>query len=202
MGFVPPLLAQSATPAGSRTEASTGKPPPIVYVPWEEIDRLLTDDEPGVLISREEFDRLLAGARGAEGIEGAQPEGMSAEYRGRIEAEMLMLDVVLTVRHLGRDPGTWRLPLKGLAIEAASLDERPVKLARETSGELLVQVPGEGTHQLRLKLSAPLVTRGGEQSALLGLPRLPVARVGLSIPAGKHLSWGDWKLSQIGRAHV
>ena len=100
------------------------------------------------------------------------------------------------VRHLGRDPGTWRLPLKGLAIEAASLDERPVKLARETSGELLVQVPGEGTHQLRLKLSAPLVTRGGEQSAMLGLPRLPVARVGLSIPPGKHLSWGDWKLSR------
>ena len=196
LGFVPTLLAQSATPPGARKEASTGKPLATIYVPWEELDRLLTDDEPGVLISREEFDQLLTASRSESGLEADQPAGISAEYRGRIEADLLMLDAVLTVRHEGRDPGTWRLPLKGLALEAASLDERPVKMARASSGELWVQVPGEGTHRLRLKLTAPLVTRGGEQVALLGLPRLPVARVGLSVPPGKHLSWGDWKPSR------
>lgn len=196
LGIVPALLAQSAVPPGSRTDVSTGDLPPTVYVPWEELDRLLTGDEPGVLLSRDEFDRLLASSRTEAGSETTSAEGVSADYRGRIESDLLTLDAVLTGRYSGRDPGTWRLPLRGLAVESATLDEQPARLARESSGDLLVQVPGPGTHRLRLKLSAPLVSRGGEQTALLGLPRFPVARVGLSIPPGKHLGWGDLKLTR------
>jgi hypothetical protein len=196
LGVVPTLLAQSAIPPGARSDVSTGNLPQTVYVPWEELDRLLTDDEPGVLVSRDEFDRLLARSRAEASLEATHPEGVSAEYRGRIEADLLTLDAVLTGRYAGQEPGTWRLPLRGLAIESAVLNERPARMARDSAGDLLVQVPAAGTHRLQLKLSAPLRAHGGEQSALLGLPRFPVARVGLAIPAGKHLSWGDLTLQR------
>ena len=109
LGFVPTLLAQSATPPGARKEASTGKPPATIYVPWEELDRLLTDDEPGVLISREEFDQLLTASRSESGLEAAQPAGISAEYRGRIEAEFRQLSGSrLGMRLRVRDADFWR----------------------------------------------------------------------------------------------
>lgn len=196
LGVSPTVLAQSALPRGSQRGGSTGNLPQTVYVPWEELDRLLTDDEPGVLVSREEFERLLARSRAEAGMEVAETEGISAEYRGRIENDLLILDVVLICRAAGQGPAIWRLPLRGVAIEAASLDDRPVRMARESCGDLLIQVPGPGSHRLQLKLSAPLLSRGGELSTLLGLPRIPLAQAKLAIPPGKHLSWGDLTLTR------
>ena len=196
LGVGPKLLAQSTQPLGSRPDVLPSNRPQTVYVPWEELDRLLTDDEPGVLVSREEFDRLLARSRVEGGMEVGEPEGISAEYQGRVENDSLFLEAVLTGRSAGQEPGVWRLPLRGLAIEAAALDEQSVRMARESCGDLLVQIPGPGPHRLRLKLSAPLLSRGGELSALLGLPRIPVAQLKLMIPPGKHLSWGDLALTR------
>ena len=197
LGVGPKLLAQSTQPLGSRPDVLPSNRPQTVYVPWEELDRLLTDDEPGVLVSREEFDRLLARSRVEGGMEVGEPEGISAEYQGRVENDSLFLEAVLTGRSAGQEPGVWRLPLRGLAIEAAALDEQSVRMARESCGDLLVQIPGPGPHRLRLKLSAPLLSRGGELSALLGLPRIPVAQLKLMIPPGKHLSWGDLALTGL-----
>jgi len=180
--------------------AEPGVKPPLVktvYVPWEELDRLLDRDDVGILLPRAEFDRLTAANAGtANDPETGEIEGISANYEGRLEGDLLTLDATWEFQQGTGTPQVWRLPLKQLAIESATLDNETARMARDPSGDLLVSSPDAGKHVLRLKLTTPLVTQGGERLAFLRLPKFPSGQLSLRVPPEKYLHWGNVRLER------
>jgi len=174
------------------------KPPTVktVYVPWEELDQLLDRDDVGVLLPRAEFDRLVANAAEGEDPQQAGIEAIAANYDGRLDGDLLTLDATWEFQQASSSPQVWRLPLKQLAIESATLDDQPAQMARDPSGDLLVHSPEAGKHRLRLKLSTPLVTQGGERLAFLKLPKFPSGQLSLTVPPEKYLHWGSLRLER------
>ncbi len=81
------------------------------------------------------------------------------------------------------------LPYRGLAVEAATLDDKPAKIGRGgADGRPLVVLTQEaGKHTLKLEFSTPLATVGSDKVAAFGLAPISSATLKMSLPEGKFL---------------
>jgi hypothetical protein len=175
-------LAQDAAKAETRR----------VYVPFDQLDVVLDRDGKGVMLPRKEFETLYQKAHAARKSRLQLPRGIvlsNVQYDARIAGDQLL--VTATVEFTQFTPG-WQilsLPLKGLAVERATLNGQPARLGRLPQNGRTLQLLSDqtGARKLTLELSTPLSSVGSDKVATLGLIPATAAALQVALPAGKHL---------------
>jgi hypothetical protein len=203
----PPPLPQSGgavdadtsadqTPADGATAAdgpSAGEPDVRrLYVPTERLDAVLRGDRQGVLLPKEEFRRLYEAARAADETEVHTPGGIvvtSARFEAQLADEQLQMTASVKLTQFERGWQVVRLPMAGLSLQSARLDDQPAAVARdgEQRSVLLLFSDTTGEHTLRLELTTPLNALGSDRLAEFQTLGAPAGLLTLEVPEGKSL---------------
>src|SRR5579872_1600203 len=195
------LSAQPPTDTGPVDEPGGRR----VYVPLEDLDVILDHDKQGVVLPRDEFLKLAADARKHLEETPAAPRAIvvsRARYVARAQDNQLVISASIEFDQLARGWQMLTLPFTGVAVEGASLDEKPAEIGR-AQGEgrpLAVFSRQRGRHTLQLELSTALVNVGSDQAAGFGLAPISSATLEISLPAGKHLHIDDVPQNRPGAA--
>ncbi|HEY2251583.1 MAG TPA: hypothetical protein VGH74_11005, partial [Planctomycetaceae bacterium] len=167
-----------------------------VYVPIEDLDVILDHDKQGVILPRAEFLKLAAEAKKQLDENPASPRAIvvsRAQYTARTQDNQLVISAVIEFNQLARGWQQVVLPFTGVAVEGATLDDKPAEIGRAAgdSRPLVVFTRQPGPHTLKLELSTALVNVGSDQAAGFGLAPISSAALEISLPAGKHLHVDD-----------
>ncbi|MCE9548210.1 MAG: hypothetical protein K8T25_22285, partial [Planctomycetia bacterium] len=162
-----------------------------VFVPYTDLEPLLRNQPRRMMLSRQEYDDLLAKARltPAEGP-AAKVILSSADYAGTVEAGQARILATMTVTVLDDDLVAVPLPLSGVGILRADLDGSDAPLGQGADGKLLLFVKGKGTRKLTAELMVPLTTTAARQSLSFQLPMPPGTRLRLSVPGDVEMKSG------------
>jgi hypothetical protein len=172
-----------------------------VYVPVEDLDTVLEHDKRGVILPRAEFLKLAAEAKKNLEETPQSPHKVivsGAQYTARVVDDQLVVNATVEFNQLARGWQMVTLPYRGLAVEAATLDDKPARIGRGAGdGRPLVVVSHEpGRHTLRLEFAAPLVAVGSDKVSAFGLAPISSATFEMSLPAGKFLHVDDVPLER------
>ncbi|MBI3866610.1 MAG: hypothetical protein HY290_32410, partial [Planctomycetia bacterium] len=197
------LLLFLAWGISSATAQPTGAEPVgrRIYVPIEDLDAVLDHDQQGILLPRAEFLKLHADAKKQVGDTQPSPHAVvvsKASYAARSVDNQIVVSATIELNHLAHGWQTVTLPFSGLAVEGATLDDKPAEIGRAgTEGRPLVAfIRQPGRHTLKLELSGALVNVGSDQVAAFGLPRIAAASFQITVLAGKHLQVADVPLER------
>jgi len=103
------------------------------FVPASELDVVIAGDAEGVLLERDEFDRLYSAAKKNAEAAPRVPTALvvsSADYSARIDGDHLLIDATVQFEQFADGWQTLPLPLGGLAVEQAWVNGQPARLAR------------------------------------------------------------------------
>lgn len=200
------VLQQTALSQKSvmRKKASTSDqktwPETAVYIPVDELDALLTRDRSGVLLPRAQYEALKKQAKVNSGgvvLPHSNVIIHDVTYQAKVSDRQLMIEATISFRQFQQKLTAINMPLHGLAVESAMLDQQPAMIARSSGKIDLIQLFSQqpGDHQLVLKLSASLNTVGSDQVAQFQLLPNVASRFKLEIPSDQHLIINDLKLN-------
>src|SRR5262245_28790217 len=195
------LEAQAPAPPTESEEPDVRR----VFVPVEDLDVILEHDKQGVILSRAEFLKLAADAKKNVAETPESPHKLvvsGAQYMARVQDDQLIVSAVIQLNQLARGWQTATLPYRGLAVESATLDDKPARIGRGAAdGRPLVLLSQDaGKHTLKLELAAPLATVGSDKVAAFGLAPISSATLNLSLPAGKFLHVDELPLERSAAA--
>ncbi len=185
-------VAVVATPDAARAQerpapprdADELPPPPSVYVPFEDLKKVLDQagkGEQGVFLPYAEFRELWRKAND-RGPGTAPPAGVSsARYEGRVEGDLAIVEA--TVEVIGGTDGesTVAVGLAGATIGAATLDGKPAVIVSDKAG-LRVVVRGRGPHTLVATLVAPVTPKDGDRTVAFPSAGAPVSQLSFVVP--------------------
>ncbi len=165
-------------------EADKKKKENVIFVPYEEIDKVLGPGNRGVLLDAAEYRRLRALAKKNAAKEDAPRDLVfrKAEYEGRLEKEQIIFHAKFTIDVLRR--GWIRAPLwfAGIALTGVTLDGKKARL--RASGEHLVELltdrRGEAVLEADFRVRVSTIPSGRYVTALL--PEVAVSTVRLKLP--------------------
>src|SRR5258708_7394077 len=135
LAFDSPLSAQTPVGRGPADEPAGKRG----YVPLEDLDVILDHDQRGVLLPRGEFLKLAAETRKQLDETPVSPRPivvLRAQYSARLHDNQLVISAVIELDQLARGWQKITLPFTGLAVEGATLDDKPAEIGR---------APGEDT---------------------------------------------------------
>ncbi len=167
------------------------KPIREIFVPFEDLNVILSGKTERVFLTRDEYAQLLARAEKAP--DAKAPLGatlLSANYVGQFESGRAQLRGTLEVEVL--DDGLQRLPLalSGVGLYRATLDGRPAPLGRDNAGGISLLVEGRGRHRLEVDLVIPLEMTAAQQSLVYQLPTPPSTRIRVTVPGNVEVKSG------------
>lgn len=169
-----------------------------ILIPFEDLQPILDKQRGHILLSRAEYEALLAAARTAEGPEHAPDPAIftSADYSASIVGDRAEIIGRLTVELF--EPGVHAVALDvgNVGILRATLDDHGAPLAQAETGQLTLFVEGEGRHSLELHLTAPVRATVTDQTLSLRIPVPPVMRMSLSVRGDVELRSGAGVLSR------
>ncbi len=172
----------------------TGGPPRIrnVYIPSDQLKVMFGSSSKGVLMPR---DKVLALWKDAH-IESprvlpADAVLTEATYDARLADHELRIAGRIEIAKLGGDWQAVDLPFGGLAIESAQLGSGPARFGRKDDGTLFLLLQEQGRFELKLEMSVPLASRGGDLAATLKLPPIPASEILLHLDRNKQLQVGE-----------
>ncbi|MBM4000820.1 MAG: hypothetical protein FJ297_14990 [Planctomycetes bacterium] len=169
-----------------------------LYVPFDQLPVLLESAPERVFMPREQYEELL----GLAAAHPAEPAPLAAavvdaaysaelfEGRARING---------TVRIEVLHPGLHAvgLPMSGVGLLRATLDDQPASIGRDADGQATLFVNGLGRHTLRLEFTAPVQTTAAQQSLQAHLPAAPVSSLELVVPGNVELKSGADVVARI-----
>ncbi len=173
------LMSAAGLAAGAPAEGVVRE----LYVPFEDLHVVMEGGPRRVLLSREEYEDLLA--RAVTLPHRPAPLGallLAADYRGRIEEDRAVVVATLHLEVLR--PGLHAMPLEldHVGLERARLGESAAALGRSEDGTLVLFVEGIGRHRLTLEMTVPVETTAARQTLAFRLPRVPAGRFRLRAP--------------------
>ncbi|MGC4089174.1 MAG: hypothetical protein QM756_15080 [Polyangiaceae bacterium] len=191
-------LAWTAGMLSALVSVSTAQEPPAqkrIYVPIEDLDVVVEQDQRGVLLDQTEFDRLTTLAA-EQAKKHPQPAGVAfswtkADYLAHAIDDQLQLTVTAKIEQFTRGWQRLEIPLQRVSVEQAIFDNQPALVARE-AGKLVLFSEGRGTHELKLQLTTELSATGADRIAAFGLVPAPAGTLTFPVPAGKRLFVGGW----------
>jgi hypothetical protein len=179
------LLVPAACPANAQDDLKERR----VFVPVEDLDTIITKDQRGVLLPRDEFLKLYRDAQKNAPAKTTAPVGAvisGATYSAKFDGEQLVVEATIKISQLAESWQALPLPFEAMAVESAKLNGQPAKLGRnEQSLFLLSDTRGE--HTLTLELSTPLTAVGADKVASVGVLPGTAGTLRVMVPAGKHL---------------
>ncbi len=162
-----------------------------VYVPLDDLDLIIDAHKKGVMLPRDEAAKLEqeAAKNAAANPKAPKPIVLAgADYAATLDGEQLRIAATLEISQLAPDWQALPLPWKGLAVEAATLDDQPAALTLAPDGSLVLYSNALGKHTLKLQLSARLASVGSDRVTAIGFPVAAAALLKVSIPTGKFLA--------------
>ncbi|MBX3439343.1 MAG: hypothetical protein KF861_17785, partial [Planctomycetaceae bacterium] len=188
----PPPAVESAHKERSKVSE------PTVVVPYGEEGPLAADR---VLLPRELFEKLRlqadpdAGPSGPSPVDGVVAEAEYVAQVGGVEgadnaSSQLSLSARFVIHNFRRQPVVLTLPLKDVAVTAATWSDTAATVRPSGDGGLEVVVPTSGRHELKLtcQLAAELQNTSGE--FVLSLRPVAAGRLQLTLPQRD-----DWSVS-------
>ncbi|MGZ0168589.1 MAG: hypothetical protein ACKVHE_03445 [Planctomycetales bacterium] len=178
------------------------------FVPVADLDVVLTGDHEGVLLSRDEFQKLYAKAQTNEAAALRLPAAVvvsDAEYAAEISGDHLLIKSKIRFRQFQSGWTTLALPFGQLSVEKASVNGEPAKLGRTTLAPQGKGKPASvltlfhnkvGEVTLELELSTLLHASGNDRSAAFQLIPIPSGTLNVNVPAGRHLIVGTHSLDR------
>ena len=146
---------------GFRVDSPSDKslPRQQTFVPISELDVVIAGDAEGVLLERDEFNRLYSSAKKNAEAAPRVPTGVvisSADYSAKIDGDHLLIDATVQFEQFVDGWQTLLLPLSGLSIEQAQVNGQPARLARAEAAPPVPQ-PGQQTanQQAEVQQQAP-----------------------------------------------
>tara|TARA_R110002095_G_scaffold81637_1_gene70947 strand:- start:112708 stop:120618 length:7911 start_codon:yes stop_codon:yes gene_type:complete len=193
------LAEKPATKKSASMPAPKKWPKTAVYLPVDQLDALLTRDRSGVLLPRKQYEALKKQAETiAGGVELPQTNAIiyAADYQAKVVDHQLIIEATISFRQFQQKLTVINLPLNGLAIESATVDQKPAMIARSSGKTQVLQLfnqrPGE--HQLKLQMSAALNSVGSDQVSQFQLLPQVASSLKMEIPASQHLVVNDLKV--------
>lgn len=211
------VLALACFCSATSTDTATAQDEPSspgvrrVYVPIDQIDAILAKDHNGVILPKAEFAKLFKLATKNTADKPNVPAATvisNCVYDTDFGDQQMVLNATVTLTQLVDGWQSIRLPVRGVAVEAATLDGEPAKLGRAPNlpvrttatqrggqggraqpmpNDLILFSNGQGTKELKLTLSTPLAAVGSDKVAAFGLITAPSATLNVKVPADRHL---------------
>ncbi len=164
-----------------------------VYIPADQVKVLFGDSSQGVLMPRDKILDLWEKARSEESPETVPLDAVvtQAAYEADLEDHQLRVIGGIEIVKLASGWQKIDLPLGGLAIESAILDDKPAWLGQRNDGSIFLLLEKAGRFELKLELSAALVRTEGDLTATLKLPPVPASEMLIRLDADKRLQLGE-----------
>ena len=162
-----------------------------IFVPFEDLNALLEGDPNRVLLSREQYETLLAKAK--KEAESRPPQAallVSADYDAKAGDERAEITGTLVVSILEDGLHAIGLDVGGVGLRGATLDGHGAAIGLADDGRLTLFVEGKGQHTLVLDMVAPLQTTAARQILSFRLPTPPAARLRLTVPGDVEVKSG------------
>jgi len=169
-----------------------------IFVPFESLEALLEGQPRRVLLSRQEYEGLLAKAKKVP--ESRPPRDvvlLQADYAASVDEEGAQWTASLVVDVLGDSLYAVPLELSGVGLRRAVLDGQAAAMGRATEDRLILFVEGKGRHELLLEMVSPLETTAAQQVLKFHLPRPPAARLRLTVPGDVEVKSGADVVSRV-----
>jgi hypothetical protein len=170
-----------------------------VFIPAEDLDVVLEQDQRGAMLTKKKYDELMTLARENAAKHSAPNVAMvltGSDYQARIVGDQLLLTVTAELTQFASDWQAIAFPLQRLSVEKAMLDDQPAMLGRNQDGSVTLLCDVRGKHTLKLELSTELNSIGSDQVAMFSLLRAPSGNLSLTLPAGKRLLVGSLQLER------
>ncbi|MBE3070919.1 MAG: hypothetical protein IMZ66_11855, partial [Planctomycetes bacterium] len=196
-------VAMAAMPPAARAEAppaAPAAPPPgpaavkdvrEIFVPFEDLNVLLEGDSRRVLLSRTEYEALMAKAK--KEAESHPPQAalvVSAEYEVKAGDERAEIAATIVVSVLEDGLHAVGLDLARVGLRGATLDGKGAPIGLADDGRPTLFVEGKGQHTLALDMVAPLETTAARQILNFRVPAPAAARLRLTVPGDVEVKSG------------
>lgn len=170
-----------------------------IFVPFEDLNVLLEGPDQRVLLTRKEYDELLAKAKLSPDQEKVPRTRvvLSADYNGVVDEGRATIQGVLILELLAKDLVAVPLSLQGMSLRSATLDDKPAPLGKSKEGLPTLFVQGLGRHELKLDMIVPLQTSAAQQAMSVQLPFPASTRFRLSVPGNVDVKSGAQVISRV-----
>lgn len=200
--FVVWLSMTVVTVVKAQDAPNTLRVPREQFVPADQLESVFQTDQRGVLMSRAEFEKLLADANAAIEASGNQPLPVVVE-RAVIQVlpaeRQALVTTTLTIRQFSDYWQTVRIPIGHLQLEKAETqDGRAAVVARDPGQPNTLLFAGNvpGVTTLTLTMSTVTAAIGNDRTAAFQLPQVASTTLNVTCPAGQHLLLNDRKLAR------
>jgi hypothetical protein len=162
-----------------------------IFVPFNDLHVLLEDNSDRVMMSRDEYQKLLASAKSREiKVAPLDTVVVDAAYSGRIETGVALISGKLIVEPLNEGLVQVPLTINGVALRSAKLGDEPANLWRNEQGEIVLLISGNQRQTLTLEMTVPVQASAARQSMTLQLPTLSATRFELTSPGNVEVKSG------------
>ena len=169
-----------------------------LYVPFEDLNVLLESGPQRILLTRQEYQDLLAKARKvAEERPPTKALLLAADYSVAAGQERAEITGTLTIHVLADGLQSVGLDVAGVGLRAARLDGRGAPLGLADDGRLTLFVEGKGSHTLVLEMVAPIQTTAATQVLNFRLPSPAASRLAMTIPGDVEVKSGAPVLQRV-----
>lgn len=178
-------------PARGQAEETVRLSEQTIYVPYEKLEEIFEDEGRGVFLPYKEFIELwtqLTPALPREPKEKPPVEGIlvAAEYSGKVEGKVAIIDAHLEFRALKEGFSSVPLGAEGLSISEAKVISSTEEGANQAFLAMVDGVtailPGPGTYHFSLRLMVPVSEQPGRKEIRFTGPPTAVSRFQLEIP--------------------
>ncbi len=162
-----------------------------IFVPFDALPILMTGPNERVFMTREEYEQLQAEA--AKQPPTPAPLScvvLSAAYEGSLEGSLLQIRGEIALEVLQPGLQAIPLPMQGVAIRRAMLDDASAPLAIAPDGQVMLFVREPGRHRLELQLHSLVSVAAAQQSLQLRLPSAGSATLAIAVPGNVEVKSG------------
>lgn len=188
---------------GQEVKSPAADEPPgrRVFVPVEELESILQQEQKWVLLSNIEFARLYSEAKKNTLDKPVAPVALGVrdvKYSATVIEEQLVIEAKFTISKFMAGWEILPLEFPELSVEDAQVDNQPAKLGRDPAdgGRLLLFLQKPGKHQVAIRFSRPFAALGSDKLAAFGLAPFSNVELTLEAPPGKHLQWNGLALER------
>ncbi|MCE9524418.1 MAG: hypothetical protein K8R36_00020, partial [Planctomycetales bacterium] len=168
-----------------------------IFVPFEDLNIILENDNQRVFLNRKEYDELVAKAVSKPDVKAPHSAAvLAATYDGKLEEGRALIQGSIQIEILNDGIQAIALDLANVGIRSAMLDGKAAPLGRNEHGQVILFVEGKGKHELKLALTALLQTSAATQTLQLTLPSTAATKLTLSVPGNVEVKAGASVISR------
>jgi len=154
---------------------------PTIFVPYDNLERVIKAPRPKIYLSLEEYRKLLRDARALE----KRPVGIAvvseALYKGTVSGNVARLDARLKFRSVGVQPARLKLPLSGISVSKIVSADDGMIVGPVTGGIEIITVKA-GVYNLHLELVGHVRKKAARATLAIKVPPAAVSRLDLTLP--------------------